>query len=79
MNAYQLFEAAFDPACDDAEASVEYVQQYADGAFDLYVSDETAQKIVAAKVACDAATAENGEGPNNLFQIVQQPLETIEL
>ena len=30
MNAYQLYEAAFDSACDDATDTVDYIVQYAD-------------------------------------------------
>lgn len=37
MNAYELMEAAFDN--NDAEETVKHIQQYADGAFNIYVSD----------------------------------------
>ena len=37
MTAFDLYEAAFDSANDYAEETAEYVQQYADGAFDKYV------------------------------------------
>lgn len=79
MNAYELEQAAFDTACDGAEETVEYIQGYADGAFNLTVSDEVAQKILDCRAACKNATEENGEGQNNGYHLVQVPLEEIEL
>lgn len=48
MNAYQLFDAAFDSACDHAEPTADYVASYADGAFGLTISSKVAE-IVASK------------------------------
>lgn len=79
MNAYELHEAAFDTACDTAEETVEYLQSYASGAFDLYVSEEVCQKILDCRAACLEATEQNGEGENNSFYLIKKPLEAIEI
>ena len=79
MNAYQLYDAAFDTANDYAENTIAYVKQYAEGALDTHVSDAVAQKIVDARIDYLKATESNGEGQNNLWHIVQKPLEQIEL
>ncbi|WP_250439873.1 hypothetical protein [Delftia tsuruhatensis] len=75
MNAYELFDAAFDSANDHRESTATYVKQYADGAFDLVISDEVAEIIAAAKREFDA----NGDGSNDFYHMVRAPLEEIEL
>lgn len=75
MNAYELFDAAFDSANDQRESTAAYVKQYADGAFDLVISDEVAEIIAAAKREFDA----NGDGSNDFYHMVRAPLEEIEL
>lgn len=79
MNAYELEQAAFDSACDHAKETVEYIQSYADGAFDLYVPAEVAQKILDCRKACREASENNGEGENSGWHLVRKPLEQIEL
>lgn len=79
MNAFELYDAAFDSACDYAEDTIEYIQGYADGAFNLSVSDEIAQKILDCKAAFKAETEKNGQGQNNLYHLVEAPLSEIEL
>ena len=79
MNAFELNSAAFDSACDNAEETVEYIQAYAEGAFNLTVSDEVAQKILDCRAACRAETEKNGEGQNNGYHFVEVPLSDIEL
>lgn len=79
MNAYNVFEAAFDTANDFSENSVAYVQQYAENALGVSVSIEVATAIVAAKNAADSANAENSEGQNNLWHYAEKPLSEIEI
>lgn len=79
MNAFELNNAAFDSACDYAEETVEYIQGYADGAFNLTVSGEIAQKILDCRAACKVETEQNGEGQNNGYHFVEVPLSDIEL
>lgn len=79
MNAYELYDAVFDSANDCAENTPGYVQQYADGAFDMYVAEEVAQKIVDCRSSYLAETEANGEGENNLQHCVKKPLSEIEL
>ena len=79
MNAYELEQAAFDSACDFQQETVEYIQEYASGALDLYASYEVCQTILACRKACEEATEGNGEGQNNHFYLVREPLELIEL
>lgn len=73
MNAYEPYEAAFDSANEHAELTVEYIKQYAEGAFDLYVSDETAAAIL------ECANQYQDNGTNDLFQMVEKPLKSMEL
>lgn len=79
MNAYELQAAAFDSANDCAAETVEYIVEYANGAFDLQMSDSVAQKILDCRAAWRKATDENGEGANNAYHLIQAPLEEIEL
>jgi hypothetical protein len=79
MNAYELYQAAFDTANDYAEATVEYIQQYADGVFDLYVSSEVAHKMLTCRSACEIANGANGDLTNNHYHFVKVPLEAIDL
>ena len=79
MNAYELEQAAFDSACDYAKETIEYIQGYADGAFNLTVSDAVAQKILVCRAECKAEIEKNNEGQNNRWHFVQKPLEEIEL
>ena len=79
MNAFELNNAAFDSACDCAEESIAYIQGYADGAFDLTVSDEIAQKILDCRAAYRHETEKNGEGQNNKYHLIEVPLSAIDL
>ena len=79
MNAFELYEAAFDTANDQAEATAEYVNQYASGAFDLYVPQDVCEKIAAARRAYQGADSENGEYEQAYAVHVRRPLESIEL
>ena len=75
MTAFDLHQAAFDSACDYAEETIEYITQYADGALDLFVSSEVAQKIL----DCRREWRESGYGANNFYTLVREPLEEIQL
>lgn len=79
MNAFQLYLAAFDSACDYKENTVEYIKGYADGAFNINVSDEVAQRILKAISDCEKANDENGQWTNNAYYHVEAPLSEIEL
>ncbi|MNT94545.1 hypothetical protein D3C72_2362580 [compost metagenome] len=79
MNAYELEQAAFDTAADGAEETVEYVQAYADGAFNIYVTEEVASKILECRAAWIAEAEATGEGQNARYHRVQKVLEEIEL
>lgn len=79
MNAFDLEQAAFDSANDYVDESVQYLQQYADGAFGIAVTDDVCRKILSARAAYRAATEHNGEGQNNHFWLVREQLEAIEL
>ena len=79
MNAYQLYEAAFDSACDDATDTVDYIVQYADGAFDLFITDADAQKILEARRQYLAAVDQDGQGEHHYQHLIRVPLEEIQL
>ena len=79
MNAYELHNAAFDAACDHAEETVTYIKDYADGAFDIMVSDEVALRILECRSAWKAANENNGNWENNYYYHVRAPLENIDL
>ena len=75
MTAFELYEAAFDSACDYAADTIDYIVQYADGAFDLSITDAEAQKIL----DCRREWRESGYGANNFYNLVREPLEEIQL
>ena len=79
MNAYQLYEAAFDSACDDAADTIDYIVQYADGAFDLFITDADAQKILEARRQYLAAVDQDGQGEHHYHHLIRVPLEEIQL
>lgn len=79
MNALELHDAAFDSACDYAEETIGYIQEYANGAFDLTVSDQIAQKILDCRALYQAATEKNGEYEGNRYHFIEVPLLDIEL
>ena len=84
MTAFDLYEAAFDPAADPKRTikyfegdAVAYVKAYATGAYDLVISDEVANKIV----KC-AEIYENYIGKqwsNAYYEFVENVLKDIEL
>lgn len=79
MNAYELYDAAFDSACDLQEPTSEYVAAYAGGAFNMAISNDTAE-LVATKRREWLALVEAGESNSNEFwHRVQKPLEEIEI
>ena len=75
MNAFELHEAAFDSACDYSAETTEYVQQYANGAFGITVSDTTAQAIIDCRVTFSAGDG----GSNNYYYEIEKPLSAIEI
>lgn len=79
MNAYKLYDAAFDSACDFQEPTSEYITGYADGAFDTAISNDTAE-LIASKRREWLALVEAGEADSNEFwHRIQKPLEEIEI
>lgn len=78
MNAHELVSAAFDEAQSEySTVTAEYIQQYAAGALDMHVSDETAQKIVdAIKAYEDEEVILDDEAYDRL---IKRPLSEIEL
>ena len=79
MTALDLYEAAFDSACDDATDTVDYIVQYADGAFDLYITDAEAQKILDCRRQYLAAADQDGQGEHHYHYLIRVPLEEIQL
>lgn len=80
MNAFEIYSAAFDAAQGDArQATAEYVLDYADGALEISISQELAQKI--ADVRADyVARAESGDiGSDWIYRNVREILEEIEI
>jgi hypothetical protein len=75
MNAFTLYQSAFDSYCDFIEFTTDYVVAYASGAFDKFISVEVAKKIV----DCAINFRDNGNGSNDLFYMIEQPLSAIEL
>lgn len=79
MNAFKLYTAAFDTALDYTENTVDYIKGYADGAFNIIISDDVAEKIIDAKIKLEKANDENGQWTNNFYHIVEAPLSEIEI
>lgn len=79
MNAFELYESAFDSACDYAESTAQYVKEYAEGVFNLFVPADVCEKIAAARRAYKGVDSEKGEYEHAYSVQVRQPLEAIEL
>ena len=79
MTALDLYEAVFDSANDLAEETAEYVQQYAEGAFDKYVDIDTCERIAACRRAYQGLDSDGGEYEQAYHTQVRQPLRDIEL
>lgn len=80
MNAFNLYDAVFDSARAEfvpaaSADKIEDVIDYAQGALDLHISRDVAQKIVAAHDAFEASE----QGSDNFWHLVEQPLAAIEL
>lgn len=76
MNAYELHEAAFAPDQESSE-SVEYIAEYAEGAYEkpIFVTKEIAEKIL----QCHLDYKNNGDGSNDYYYMIEEPLSDIEL
>jgi len=79
MNAYELFDAAFDSAADGQERTIDYIVGYADGAFNVYCPDHVAQQILDCMAEFERQTDENGEYQNNAWHCIKKPLQEIQL
>ena len=79
MTALDLYEAAFDSACDDATDTVDYIVQYADGAFDLFITGAEAKKILDCRRQYLAAVDQDGQGGHHYHHLIRVPLEEIQL
>ncbi len=79
MNAYELYAAAFDSACDFQEPTSAYVSQYADGAFDMSISIDTAELIATKRREWLALVEDGKSNSNKFFHLVEKPLAEIEL
>jgi hypothetical protein len=80
MNAYELYAAAFDSAQSEySENTVEYITGYADGAFNINLKREVAEKIIECRLACGEKNEENGEWGFNHDNFIRRPLLDIEV
>ena len=74
LTAYDVYDAAFDEACDHAEFTVDYVTAYAENVWNdvlLYLKD--AKKILECHHNWKAA----GGGQSNFYHLVKKPLTDI--
>lgn len=79
MNAFEIYEAAFDSAIDGAEATTDYVQDYAEFALDTAITREVAQAIVDAHLSFKGLNENNGEFQNAFYHKIEAPLSAIEI
>lgn len=84
MNAFELYEAVYDTAREvpQYETHAERVQDvidYADGALDMDVPSEVAEKIANARRSYKGLDEDGGEYENAYYYKVRKPLEEIEL
>lgn len=76
MNAYQIYAAAYDSAQSEWwEDTIEYITQYADVAMGVYLSEDTAQKIL----DCRLALVNSAQGDDQFWHTVEKPLSAIEV
>ena len=75
---YEIYEAANDQADSRSELTKEYLVDYADGAFDIILSDDKAQMIVDCIVAYEKADAErNYSTSQDLWVHIEEPLSEV--
>lgn len=76
MNLFEIYEAAMqNAASNEIIIDVEYIQGYAEGALDLYVSESLAQKAVDAH----NAWLDSERGSNNYDHLVKFELQDYEI
>lgn len=84
MNAFELYDAVFDSAREEFHGTthaerVQDVIDYADGALDMNVSRDVAEKIVVAHESYKGIDEDNGDYENAFYHKIRAPLEEIEL
>jgi len=75
MNAYELYDAAFNSANDYQPTGPADIEQYADAVYLLPLADGVADRIWAAHVEFTT----KGDGSNDFCHMVEGPLSEIEL
>jgi hypothetical protein len=76
MNLFEIYEAAIENAANnEIVIDAEYIQGYADGALDLYISESLAQKAVDAH----NAWLDSERGSNNYNYLVKFELQDYEV
>ena len=80
MNAFELYQAAFcSTQSEFSVATAEYVTQYADGAMDVAVSANVAEKIASVRGQYEVALSDGEVNGNWIYQNVESVLSEIEV
>ena len=75
---YEIYEAAHDEADSHSELTNEYLTDYADGAFDINLSEEKAQMIVDCIAEYEKAdAARNYSTSQDLWICIEEPLSEV--
>lgn len=75
---YEIYEAAHDEADSHSELTSEYLTDYADGAFDISLSEEKAQMIVDCIAAYEKADAARSYSTSqDLWICIEEPLSRV--
>lgn len=84
MTALEVYEAFYDSANDSSSLiadfngnEVEAIKAYADGAFNIALTDETAEAI--AKASEQFRAYDGGEWTHKYWEFVEEPLGKIEI
>ena len=76
---YEIYEAAYDEVENHSELNEEYLIQYADGAFDITLTQEKAQIIVNCIKNYEAADKARGtySTSQDLWENIEEPLKEV--
>ena len=75
---YEIYEAANDEADSHSELTSEYLTDYADGAFDITLSEDKAQMIVDCIAAYEKADAARSYSTSqDLWICIEEPLSRV--
>lgn len=75
MNLFDVYDAAFDPACEFAEDTIEYIESYAENALNVTLTQAESEKILRVRSEWMRCKGKNQDDSNQFFWMVEYPLK----